>query len=126
MKKLQTRPIKFRVWDKSTNTMLTEEDKKYWKLYLSGRVSIEDTWATNDVTLMQFTGLKDRRGQDIFEGDIVRSIAITNKKRYSYGLPVLVQWKTTPVSNGYNIASGKLREVVGNIFENPELLKKKP
>ena len=65
--------------------------------------------------LMQYTNLKDRTGREIFEGDILRA---------SQGQPRIrmVEWQNKGKINGFNVAKGVWYEVIGNIYENPELL----
>ena len=84
-------------------------------------------------TLMQFTGLKDKNGKEIFEGDI---LSYGNKKD---GIIIQIVWIDLS-DNGFNILRQKDKnvmhdiriyrfdeqaEVIGNIWENPELLEDK-
>ena len=84
-----------------------------------------------DIELMQYTGLKDKNGKEIYEGDIVSF----NLKSDSEGQPYIIgyiEYQTT--FSGYRIMSFegsfaldyniKDIEVIGNIYDNPELLEK--
>jgi uncharacterized phage protein (TIGR01671 family) len=139
------REIKFRAWDK-------KEKKMKWVDHLSvpnfdsGAVSFLDSElkadgkykALGEIELMQYTGLKDKNGKEIYEGDIIGdtedwSIVIWCDKCIGWQLAwydIDIDKKTCHMCDGdfditetfeNNIADND-EEVIGNIYENPELL----
>lgn len=125
--------IKFRAWSKAEEKMYLPEKSDMLSINFLGGVSYGgDTWA-DDMVLMQYTGLKDKNGREIYEGDIVKEqgARINN-------LPAAPFFKEIVFYEGkfmakdvgiddpqlyINIAHSSYNEVLGNIYENPELLK---
>ena len=78
-----------------------------------------------DLVLQQFTGLKDKNGKEIYEGDIVKDFDINGNFR-GIGYIEYSEWGYWVVSGAYKTAmsiSFRQLEVIGNIYETPELLK---
>lgn len=76
--------------------------------------------AGQHVSVMQFTGLQDRTGKDIYEGDILQYY---DQKGYRMGTRInIVKWQNTKSATGFNIAVTRRCEVIGNIYENQDLL----
>ena len=74
--------------------------------------------------LMQYTGLKDKNGVEIYEGDIVVRYD-KNERGYLYrksNTVRVIEWRSSFNETGFNIGSSSRLEVIGNIYENPELL----
>ncbi len=111
---------KFRAWDKETKTM-----NGMAEIYRNRNQEIELHPRDENIILMQSTGLKDKNGKEIFEGDILGS-----KDRILDGVVEfrsdLGMWTTSLIRyNNFerlcNVASE--RKIIGNIYKNPELLK---
>jgi len=120
----EQREIKFRAWDKATNSMV----KDSWKLFLNGTVSIADTWATGDVHLMQYTGLKDQNGVEIYEGDIIQDPdhgpASNCIIKYEEGAFFAGAIDSIDGDDGLASEYAPSAVVIGNIHEHPELVVK--
>lgn len=61
---MEHRKIKFRIWDKEHNKLL--------KLHQFGNQNIEYLNEREDLVVLQFTGVKDRNGKEIYEGDVLQ------------------------------------------------------
>lgn len=122
------REIKFRAWDKLGKEMFRVIMLSFpvgeKRIIVSGRGGSTDT-ENNDCILMQFTGLHDKNGKEIYEGDIIQCKCAGGLLKFE------IVWEekdarfnrkdTIYLSGG--VTSGEGTEVIGNIYENPELLK---
>lgn len=133
------RTIKFRAWDNLGKELIGPNDffqladkdsplKKgchlsdFFEIHEDGTIGKEH----EDVVFMQFIGLLDKNEKEIYEGDLVRY--------WDYNVPLEVIWcndgcasfkvKAIGFGNLETINTDKGIEVIGNIYENPELLTK--
>lgn len=130
---MNQRTIKFRAWDKDRKRMVQgglsfdyenqiheEENIGVNNLYGAESEQIEE------FELMQFTGLLDKNGKEIYEGDVLTMLNINylvewndKKGRWNFYNPIL----SHPSYWGLTAGQMKRCEVIGNIYENPNLLK---
>lgn len=118
---------KFRAWDKELQTMLDVPLIDFKKRVLVGehwKFDETNFMSFDDIELMQSTGLKDKDGKEIFEGDILgtKDGLLNGVVEYRSNLGM---WTNSLISyNNFerlcNVAGN--REILGNIYENPELL----
>jgi uncharacterized phage protein (TIGR01671 family) len=126
---------KFRFWSKNKQKFV-----QYPSIWCGGNGELYANMDEgDDIIIQQWTGLLDKNNKEIFEGDII--------KIYNYGYVLCngksegeifytVEWKN--IGFTFNIINGEhmsgcgyyttnpiLYEIIGNIFENPELLEKK-
>ena len=124
------REIKFRAWDKEKKIIgnVLGIDILHKEIFFSNEnVDCYEHTDFKDIELMQYTGLKDMKGKEIYEGDIVKLRAnhgIGVVKYYDeWGAFVVEYIKPRPLAVlGMNYYKEDI-EVIGNIYENPELIK---
>lgn len=133
-----SRVIKFRAWDKTNNRMMIFDD--FWPCdeyrSLAWRINEKSMtkndgnyrldWDEEALELMQFTGLTDKNGKEIYDGDWLKdSLGRLHKMVWSdtearFQLRFFeVDWQIR------HIVDARTMEVIGNIYENPELLNEK-
>lgn len=142
-----SREIKFRAWDKTRQIMFVPIGYSYIDGYLTCiseakrtmqndvTEHLDETWyedyreprysdGKSEIILMQYTGLKDRIGKEIYEGDIL-------KRNGEYDYEILwgkYGWSAKQLWSGNHRAIDEVKpesecKVIGSIYENPELLK---
>ena len=111
--------IKFRAWSKTKQCIINWENIKD---------NLSNFINNDDYILMQYTGLKDENVKEIYEGDIISfsdlSISFTVAHIY-FEKGCFYADDKCPIGNvslGYLVNNNRNVEVIGNIFENPELL----
>lgn len=135
--------LKFRAFHKPSNKMFDVGMIDFLANELTGIEDLGNGFSMGhfnkqikDCELMQFTGLKDVDGKKIFEGDIIQDINDNNSLRYgkdnnltpvefyngSFGISVIFDGAFVPLYP-YDVDGFKFK-VVGNIYQNSELLEK--
>lgn len=135
------RKIKFRAWDKQKNEFYKPTHEAYkgnlFELLIAFSGSLnahtmqglvhESGSFPERFILMQYTGLKDKNGKEIYEGDILKTDS--GNKQVIYNAPSfdLEDYDNGDYYEGQNpyCHSWNEFEIIGNIYENPELLEVK-
>lgn len=142
------REIKFRVWDKENEYMINSKQGVYTALRNVMNITRQDDEYYNNgdllkpnkekYILMQYTGLKDKNGTEIYEGDIVK----IHKHSYDFGFKQEEIGQIKFIDGAFGFYKEKSKneyyfntladeiayheieeyEVIGNIYDNPELL----
>jgi len=129
---------RYRAWDKHGQKMFANDELIIW----NGNVYANDSkkltcnnlkgWSIDDEYLMQSTGLFDRNGKEIFEGDVVRQVRTqpTTENEVIIGVVTMIEGAWLIMNDNEQLAS-KLwsetdeNEIIGKIYENKDILEDK-
>lgn len=129
------RELKFRAWDNEEKRwLLGYEYKNLGGFSMFGECMLFEEWSAilnrfilqqkdrtpSDLKLMQYTGLKDKNGKEVYEGDILKTDSGLNQfVEYRNDMAMFV----CRFKNGASTNISVQWEIIGNIYENPELIK---
>ena len=115
---------KFRVWHKKEKRFI---DLNGFSIAFNSCLNVGSVYAVteqgvlkeyncNEVEIVMFTGLKDKNGKEIYDGDIVKQDTQIDEVSFNEG-----HWIIKPEGDGL-FHYAQYIEIIGNIHENPELL----
>ena len=123
--RLDVRPIKFRAWDMVGKRMISElicfyppncmeNSNSHWGISHSNEFNKKYMWGIEDLVPLEFTGYYDKNNKEIYDGDVICS-EFNRAKNYNLVRRdceyknFYVSWYDNPI-------------IIGNAYENPELL----
>lgn len=145
------RDSKFRAFDKRKKVWVAEGFHIFGECTLFGLIQIYclenrengecSLERMNEIEVTEFTGLKDKNGKDLYEGDVLRTLHFQTESTINYMFHKVVYDEVRGTFNAINVMNkdeeittngncflyvalkDKTCEVIGNVFETPELLK---
>lgn len=126
IKKYKENRFKFRVWympEYDKPRMIYGAEKTYDFMYGEPEIICADCFGSlldsKEYILMQCTGLKDKNGKLIYEGDVIKETLIDFINEENV---IVVKWDNLNASYNLENLQNCEREVIGNIYENKSLL----
>jgi len=122
------REIKFRAWNNSKAV----EKMLHWEFIK--QIRMDEIFERPNLNVMQYTGLKDKNGKEIYEGDLFGKFGGDKERPGEYEIHGQIKFDTDfamfviELTNGgwmelfdYMNNRQNQREIIGNIYENPDL-----
>lgn len=124
------RDIKFRAW--FIDTGHGEEPRMvqdYHSTIYMEFIGLNPRLSGYAAEIMQFTGLKDQYGNEIYEGDILqietdKIIGVVHYNNAMFKLNLIHKWAKAMRNELYYFCENENVKIIGNIYENPELLER--
>lgn len=126
-----SREIKFRAWHHKLNQMYEVVAINLDLHFVHLDPDYCHKVKFKDIELMQYTGLKDKNGKEINEGDLIQYGEIVYEVRYNFSRWIMLDKEFDGYDNfgaplvGPSFSRNKMKdiEIIGNIYENPEMVK---
>jgi len=115
------REIKFRYKVKGLDKLIYDRDEEFGYLQQQREFFSYEGDIKQVQDEMQYTGLKDKNGVDIYEGDVTKACDLICLIEFR-GCKFVAKWKGKRGDYRYPDLMFKSHEVIGNIHQNPELL----
>lgn len=124
------REIKFRIWDKENKKMIHNSGSSTgdfwypWGFQMRSKYNDENSHSS-DCEMMQYTGLKDKNGKEIYEGDVLKVEHYNCEIIWHHGAYYYKDSKnkwSTQIYYCTGVCHPSECEVIGNIYQNPKLL----
>jgi uncharacterized phage protein (TIGR01671 family) len=113
--------IKFRAWDSDSGMYIAPHI-----IHLDGRIVAQTATRNGECEIELFTGIHDRNGREIFEGDIIKHPGfLPEVVKWAQGSARFIVERASSVTNSRmtdGLMASREVEIIGNIHENPELL----
>ena len=122
------RKLKYRIWDNDEKRWVHDDDEvigiNNYGVMVDDRDDMNDLSSYDGVTVQLFTGATDKNNKEIYDGDILNYKGRIGRVEY-FATMYICSWNDQTDDALSHMIIGDI-EVIGNVFENPELLNSVP
>lgn len=125
---MKNEKIKFRAWDKIVKVWYEQSNINGVLAFVNQESMKRRNWFDTELEIVQYTGLKDRNGEEIYEGDILqyKSEFVFGKIKKPIKENLDVRFQNGAFVTKLELLGNGLRnremEIISNIYENPNLI----